>query len=447
MKGSSFTRLYLTLVLLFGVAPALAQLAPNLTGTWKAKEGDVTVTLVLNADGTGRLDNAKIKYAVRGRTLSIDDSGTVNNYSFELAGNKLTVSGGDLKQPMVFEREGATAAGGLGARRQAPAGKTAADAPSTASSGPAGAWEMRTPSGVMTMVLNEDGSGNFNGDAGKWKFERGILMVSGGTTTYMFNASITPTTMTLTNATLPQPLVFTRAGAPAGKAAASASPAPKESTSVVGDWQGPKGLVRFAADGSMVMQGEKYRYTIQGSTLTMTAPDGSIPFQYKLAGDTLTLSGATGAITLKRLSGATGAGAGAVGRAAGGGKILPELAGKWCDFGSASGTSGYGGSSRQECFTLFPDGRYQYFYEGSFSAYSNVSPTYGVQPGVTGMGSSQSSDEGTWTATATTITANSKKQGVTTYTLEKKNHPKTGDAMLCLDGKCFTTALQRPPWR
>jgi hypothetical protein len=41
-------------------------------------------------------------------------SGTVNNYSFELAGNKLTVSGGDLKQPMVFEREGAASSGGLG---------------------------------------------------------------------------------------------------------------------------------------------------------------------------------------------------------------------------------------------------------------------------------------------------------------------------------------------
>ena len=105
------------LVFLWAV-PALAQLAPNLTGTWKAKEGGVTVTLALNADGTGTLDNAKIKYAVRGRTLSIDDSGTVNNYSFELAGNKLTVSGGDLKQPMVFEREGGTAAGGLGARRR-----------------------------------------------------------------------------------------------------------------------------------------------------------------------------------------------------------------------------------------------------------------------------------------------------------------------------------------
>ena len=70
-----------------------------------------------------------------------------------------------------------------------------------------------------------------------------------------------------------------------------------------------------------------------------------------------------------------------------------------------------------------------------------------MQPGVTGMGSSRSSDEGTWTATATTITAYSKKEGVTTYTLEKKNHPKTGDPMLCLDGKCFTTAFQKPPWR
>jgi len=91
-----------------------------------------------------------------------------------------------------------------------------------------------------------------------------------------------------------------------------------------------------------------------------------------------------------------------------------------------------------ECFTLNADGTYQYYRESSASAYA---------PGIYGSTASQSSDSGTWTATETTITANSRTQGTLTYTLEKKNHPRAGDPILYLDGHCFVTATQRPPWR
>src|SRR5262245_14544417 len=83
-----------------------AQAAPNLTGTWHAKEQGFTLVLVLNADGTGTFDDEPIKYAVKGGTLSVNDGGEVSNYTFALNGSSLRLSGGDLDQPMVFERQG-----------------------------------------------------------------------------------------------------------------------------------------------------------------------------------------------------------------------------------------------------------------------------------------------------------------------------------------------------
>ena len=49
-------------------------------------------------------------------------------------------------------------------------------------------------------------------------------------------------------------------------------------------------------------------------------------------------------------------------------------------------------------------------------------------------------------STATSITANSRQHGLLTYSLQKRNHPKTGDAMIVLDGDAFVTSQQRPPW-
>ncbi len=33
-----------------------------------------------------------------------------------------------------------------------------------------------------------------------------------------------------------------------------------------------------------------------------------------------------------------------------------------------------------------------------------------------------------------------------TCSLSRRNHPRTGDPMLCLDDLCFVTYHQRPPW-
>jgi hypothetical protein len=89
-----------------------------------------------------------------------------------------------------------------------------------------------------------------------------------------------------------------------------------------------------------------------------------------------------------------------------------------------------------ECFQHNPDGTSTYAYEGSMSASA---------PGMSGGTASQSSDSGRWSYNGTQLTAHSGNGKVSTYTLEKRNHPKNKrDPMICLNGTCFVTAYNKP---
>lgn len=220
------------------------------------------------------------------------------------------------------------------------------------------------------------------------------------------------------------------------------NPPVASSNSIVGDWQGPQGVVRFSADGTVVIAGQNYRYTVQGSTLTLIAQDGQVPVPFSLNGDTMTMGMGAQSIKLTRLSAGSGGMSptnNAPSRPAmgvgGNGGVLPELVGKWCYMANVNATNG-GARSSSQCFVLNANGTYEF---------SGLTDSYNPNGGST----SQSYDAGTWTATESTITANSRTRGTsTTYRLEKRNHPKNvNDPMLVLDGQAFVTAWQKPPWR
>jgi hypothetical protein len=109
----------------------------------------------------------------------------------------------------------------------------------------------------------------------------------------------------------------------------------------------------------------------------------------------------------------------------------PELVGKWCYLANIQANDG--GRMSERCFVLNGDGTYQYHSETS-----NSNPYGGSH--------SETNDSGRWSATATTITAQSNSGETNTYSLEKRNHPKTGDPMLIVDGDAFVTFYQRQSW-
>lgn len=156
---------------------------------------------------------------------------------------------------------------------------------------------------------------------------------------------------------------------------------------------------------------------------------------YSIKGNQLTLSANGQSFTYTK-------GAGNIGQApvqnqaqSGGGRIAPELVGKWC-WTNVNSTN-TGGSSSSECIVLNGNGTFEYAAERSMD--TNTSSFYAGT-------SSQSSDRGTWWVQGDRIYYNSQTRGQGSYQLQKQNHPKTGDPMIVLDGEPYVTYFQKPRW-
>ena len=219
---------------------------------------------------------------------------------------------------------------------------------------------------------------------------------------------------------------------------------------LTGQWSGEiQGTtISMAVDGKGGgnIDGVPMRYQLAGRMIFIERKGQVIAYSWELRGAQLLVGGGDlpGLLVMnKGLAGNAGAGAAAGSQAptpsvnrndAGG--VLPELVGKWCQASTFTANAG-GGSQRSSCFELRANGTYVYKSEGSMSAYA---------PGAWGGTSSSSGDAGRWSATANSITAQSNSGKTNTYRLEKRNHPKNRDPMLCLDGECYVTYWNKPRW-
>ena len=201
-------------------------------------------------------------------------------------------------------------------------------------------------------------------------------------------------------------------------------------------------IVTFDASGNGKVNDKPMRWQALGKLL-FVQKQGESPqsYSFDVAGDKLSVGGGdlNGIVTLSRGTAAANVAKAnpPASQAASGGGGGQELVGQWCKGSTFSANSG-GGSSRMTCIELKPDGTYTYRSEGSMSANA---------PGMWGGTSSQSGDSGRWSVAGNRITAQSRSGQVTSYMLEKRNHPKNKrDPMICLDGDCYTTYYNRPAW-
>lgn len=211
-----------------------------------------------------------------------------------------------------------------------------------------------------------------------------------------------------------------------------------------GEIDGQTVRIQLEANGTGISDGVPIRYQTMGRLLLVERQGQVITYGWELKNNQLHVGGGDlpSILVLKRgqapapstNAGANNAGANNAG--AGSGGVLRELVGKWCEVKNFSANAG-GGSASSSCFELRADGSYVYASERSMSAYA---------PGMYGGTSSGSNDAGRWSATASSITARSQRGTTTTYRLEKRNHPRNGDPMLCLDGDCYVTYYQKRPW-
>ncbi|HWI36418.1 MAG TPA: hypothetical protein VNU64_08190 [Burkholderiales bacterium] len=87
---------------------------PALHGTWSAPNVQGRPLKVdFSSDGSGKINDAPMRWQAVGGTLFIQQNGQVASYGFKVDGDKLHVSGGDLAQPATLTK-GAVAASGNG---------------------------------------------------------------------------------------------------------------------------------------------------------------------------------------------------------------------------------------------------------------------------------------------------------------------------------------------
>ena len=201
-------------------------------------------------------------------------------------------------------------------------------------------------------------------------------------------------------------------------------------------------VLQLGADGNGTLNGGPIRYQVLGQQLLIQNGDELNSYGFELKGDSLHVSGGDleAPVTLRRGKAAAQAKPGKLpaGPVAQGGPAQ-ELAGKWCWITNFNANLG-GGSQTSRCFELRADGNYVYDGESSISAYSEGNS------GLYGGTASSSHDEGRWSLSGGALVAQSSSGSVTRYRLEKRNHPKNHDPMICLDGDCFVTYWKKSPW-
>ncbi len=217
-----------------------------------------------------------------------------------------------------------------------------------------------------------------------------------------------------------------------GQTKSTGSNSPKvedETLTLIGKWTSSEAKIEFIDESAMTINGEKLNYAVVGKLIIVETEEGQIEFPFTLKGNTLTVMVEGRKVVYTRTSSNNSEENQSHTKS---GLVPQELVGHWCYQADIQANNG-GGRHARRCFILYSNGTYEY--QGGSN---NSNPN--------GGSSSQTNDSGRWTATVTTITANSNSGETVTYSLEKRNHPKTGDAMLIVDGDAFVTQTQRPAW-
>lgn len=303
-----------------------------------------------------------------------------------------------------------------------------------------GLWQNSQFGYQMTLMLNTDGSGEFDGDMIRFVTLGNTLSITQNNVTTKYSFALQGNSLSLSGGDLEGTVNFSRGGqneigsepAPVAKQSDEIKGSSNSQT-IVGVWSGNGETIEFRNDGQCAYLGNTFQYQLSQGHVKLATSQGNVVFAYSVKGDQLSLTGNNQTVTYSKGASRNGSGQDQSGK----GQVAMELVGKWCYVNVNSYNSG--GSSSSTCITLNADGTYEYYSESSRSVST---------PDLYGGTSSQNSDRGTWYLQGDRIFYNSQTQGSGSYRLEKRNHPKNvNDPMIVLDGEAYVTAYNKPPWR
>jgi hypothetical protein len=93
------------LILALGAAPAAAQ-GSRLAGTWKAETPDGPREVTIRPDSSASYGDETVRWRAVGDSIHIAFGDEWVVYGFRLNGTRLTLSGGDLEEPISLRRTG-----------------------------------------------------------------------------------------------------------------------------------------------------------------------------------------------------------------------------------------------------------------------------------------------------------------------------------------------------
>lgn len=301
-----------------------------------------------------------------------------------------------------------------------------------------GIWQNSQFGYQMTLMLNPDGSGEFDGESITYTTSANKLSITqvGQVTAYTF--ALQGNSLTLSGGDLDDKVTFTKAGTePAQPQVAmtqQTTTASETKSTLVGTWSGNGETIEFKSNGQCIYLGNTFPYEESQGNIILTTQQGKVMFAYAIQGNQLNLTANGQQVSYTR--GATNQSAQANNLPnKNGGNISQELVGKWCWTNVT--TTNSGGSTSSRCIVLNANGTYEYASERSMDTNTNA-----FYAGT----SSQGSDRGTWYVHGDRIFYNSQSTGQGSYQLQKVNHPKTRDPMIVLDGEAYVTFYQKPSW-
>ncbi len=298
-----------------------------------------------------------------------------------------------------------------------------------------GLWQNSEFGYDMTLILNQDGSGEFDGEAIRFAEKGSILAIISGDKTTNYNFNLKGDAMTLSGGDLEKPITFSRKGKESSSQTTGTQPADAAFSAtdkkLFGLWSGNGEMIEFKQDGNCVYLGNSFPYKVSQGHIILTTAQGNVMMAYTVNASVLnlTINGQKVTYTKPMGSGISGTTPASTGT----GNVPMELVGQWCYMNMTSN------SQTSRCINLRADGTYTYSYEGSRSVNTET---------LSGGTASQSGDRGTWYVQGDRIYYNSQSAGQGSYRLEKRNHPKNvNDPMIVLDGEPFVTTTARAPWR
>lgn len=106
--GTVILKLLLSIVLVMAI-PHAAQAqagAPAIAGTWEAESPEGPQTIVVRPDSTASLGADTVRWRIVADTIYLEIGDEWLAYNFVLHGDSLTLSGGDLLDPVTLRRVG-----------------------------------------------------------------------------------------------------------------------------------------------------------------------------------------------------------------------------------------------------------------------------------------------------------------------------------------------------